>query len=393
MKIWDVEPKGALSRAGGSYKIDIEPEAQITKGSVTGPQARRMDIMADKIRVGIIGLGRAGWGMHCKEIDRFKDFFTITGCFDVLPERMAKMSERYPSCRSHASAEEFYAAADIDLVAVAMRSPEHVAAAIAALEAGKYVFLEKPLALSNDEVLELKAAAEKHPGKLFCRHNRRLEAAYLHVREIIASGKLGEIFEIKLCRHSYQRRNDWQSLKSCGGGQLNNWGPHLIDHALQFLESPVESVWCDMKLVAASGDAEDHFKAIIRGENGRIIDVEVSGGVALASPVYAVYGKLGTLIAHNEKEFKLKYLDVAKCSAPPQATDDTPPAEGGFGSADGLVWIEESIPVAPSSGDSVSDLYKYIYLNIREGQPFPVKNEEAFEVVRVTEMLRKSSKF
>lgn len=349
--------------------------------------------MADKIRVGIIGLGRAGWGMHTNEIDRFKDMFEITGCFDILPERMAKMAERYPGCKNYGSAQGLYAAKDVDLIAVAIRSPEHVAAAIEALTAGKYVFLEKPLALNYAEVLELKAVSEKHPGKLFCRHNRRLEAAFLHVREIIASGKLGEVFEIKLCRHSYQRRNDWQSLKSCGGGQLNNWGPHLIDHALQFLESPVESVWGDLKLVAASGDAEDHFKAVIRGANGRIVDVEVSGGVAIGSPVYAVYGKRGTLVAYNEKEFKLKYLDVAKCDPPPVATGETPPLEGGFGRADGLVWIEETIPVAPSSGDCVSDLYKYVYLAIREGKPFPVKNEEAFEVVRVTEMIRNSSKF
>ena len=349
--------------------------------------------MADKIRVGIIGLGRAGWGMHTNEIDRFKEMFEITGCFDVLPERMAKMAERYPGCKSHDSAQELYTATDVDLIAVAIRSPEHVAAAVEALATGKYVLIEKPLALNYAEVLTLKAAAEKHPGKLFCRHNRRLEAAFLHVREIIASGKLGEIFDIKLCRHNYQRRNDWQSLKGCGGGQLNNWGPHLIDHALQFLECPVESVWGDMKLVAASGDAEDHFKAVIRGTNGRIIDVEVSGGVAIPSPVYAVYGKRGTLVAYNEKELKLKYLDVAKCSPPPVATGDTPPMAGGFGCADGLAWIEETVPVAPSSGDTVSDLYKYIYLAIREGRPFPVKNDEAFEVVRVTEMIRKNSKF
>ena len=111
----------------------------------------------------------------------------------------------------------------------------------------------------------------------------------------------------------------------------------------------MESVWGDLKLVAASGDAEDHFKAVIRGANGRIVDVEVSGGVAIGSPVYAVYGKRGTLVAYNEKEFKLKYLDVAKCDPPPVATGETPPLEGGFGRADGLVWIEETI-LSPELG-------------------------------------------
>ena len=45
-------------------------------------------------------------------------------------------------------------------------------------------------------------------------------------------------------------------LIDCGGGQLNNWGPHIIDHALQFLDYKVAEVWSDLKRVAAVGDAE-----------------------------------------------------------------------------------------------------------------------------------------
>ena len=344
--------------------------------------------MKEKIRVGILGLGRAGWKMHVPELEQFPDMFEITACCDVIPERMARLAERCPGCRGYDSWEGLFHAPEVDLVSVAVRSPQHVEAATQALEAGKYVLIEKPLGLNYAEILNLKAASEKHPGKLFCRHNRRFESAFQHVREIIASGKLGNVYEIKLCRHGYGRRNDWQSLTSCGGGQLNNWGPHLIDHACQFLEAPVESVWGDLKRIAATGDAEDHFKAVIRGTNGRIVDIEVSGGVAIPSPVYAVYGNRGSLVAYDEKELHLKYLDVEKCSPDPVATGATPAQEASYGDNSGLVWIEETIPVAPALAVTPASIYKFIYLAIREGQPFPVTNEEAFENVRVTELIR-----
>ena len=224
-----------------------------------------------------------------------------------------------------------------------------------------------------------------------CRHNRRFEAAFQHISEIIASGKLGEIYMIKLSRHAFQRRFDWQALRSFGGGQLNNWGPHLIDHALQFINAPLKSVWADLRTVNASGDAEDHVKAVLTGENGMVVDIEISGGTALPCPVYAVYGNKGALIAQTEKEFKLKYMDVEKCTPKPQVCADTPAWDAGFSSTKGMEWIEETIACAPASGLCINDIYKFVYATVREGKPFPIKNEEAFEVARVTELIRKAA--
>ena len=104
------------------------------------------------------------------------------------------------------------------------------------------------------------------------------------MQEIIRSGILGDVYEIRLARHGYQRRDDWQTIKEFGGGQLLNWGPHIVDHALRFLESPVATQFSDLKFIAAVGDAEDHLKIVLKGENGRFVDMEISGGVALGAP-------------------------------------------------------------------------------------------------------------
>ena len=344
-----------------------------------------------KIRVGIWGLGRAGLDMHCPELASHSDKFKIVAGCDVLQERLDELKRKYPGAKGYLNAEEFLADPSIDLIAVATPSVYHVDYDIRALEAGKYVFAEKPVALTAAGLKKLEKAAKKYPGKLFCRQNRRFESAFNHVREIIGSGILGEVYEIKLCRHGYNFRDAWQTLQKNGGGQLNNWGPHLIDHALQLMEAPVKDVWSDLKQIAARGDCEDHLKAVFRGENGRVIDVEISGGVAIGSPYYAVYGTRGALICEDEKEIKLKYLKPDFKWPDTPARDETPSRTAPWFAANQPDFIQETIKVNPANGATMNDIYGHIYNTIRKGIAFPVKPEEAFEVVRWTEQIKKQN--
>ena len=343
------------------------------------------------LRVGVWGLGRAGHTMHLKELANFpENYLAVAGC-DKDPERRREAREAFPALRIYANAKDLLADPEVDMIAVATRSPDHVRHAIRALEAGKYVVCEKPVAASVREIEKLKVASERFPGKLFIRHNRRFESAFAHVREIIASGKLGFVYEIKLRRHSYQWRNDWQTIRKGMGGQLLNWGPHLIDQALQFLEAPVESLWTDLKLIAACGDAEDHVKLLLRGTNGRIVDVEISGGVPLAENVYCVHGTRGTLISVNEKTIKMRYLRTDKKIPKYTATAENPPLHGGFGNpipADW--WVDEEIPVAPASEDKIGKCYLRIWEAIMGIRPYAVTIDQAIEVVRITERARRT---
>ena len=112
---------------------------------------------------------------------------------------------------------------------------------------------------------------------------------------------------------------------------------------------------------------------------------------ALPCPIYAVYGTRGALTATDEKVLKLRYLDMEKTVPAPEASREIPAMDSKFSYGNNLVWIEEEVPVAPASGATVNDIYKHIYLNIRENVPFPVKNEEAFEVARITAMIRENA--
>ena len=238
---------------------------------------------------------------------------------------------------------------------------------------------------------KLEDAVKKYPGKLFFRHNRRFEACFNHVLEIMHSGILGEVYELKLCRHCYEFRDDWQTLLDCGGAQLNNWGPHLLDQGLRFLESPLKSVWSQLRKIAALGDAEDHLKIILQGENNRIVDIEISGGIALPSPVYAVYGTRGSLVSEDEQDIKLKYLDPRMKIPTTPAHAETPPMNGNFGGSVEPVWIRKTIMTEPANGFNVNVIYQLLYQSIREGKPYPILPEEAFEVVRVAAMVKQQN--
>jgi predicted dehydrogenase len=382
------------------------------------------------IKTGIAGIGRAGWGMHCKELDSRTGSFQITAACDLIPERCESMAQRY-HCKTYTRIEEMVNDPDVELVDIATRSNDHLRHTLLGLEAGKMVFLEKPICLNYSEAQQLAEAAAKHPGKLYIRHNRRFDPDFLQVREIIASGKLGDVYEIRLARHNFQRRDDWQTIRRFGGGQLLNWGPHIVDHALQFLESPVESMFSDLKRIAAAGDAEDHIKIVLRGKNSRLVDLEISGGVALGAPTYQVFGTRGSLILAG-KEIRLRYLDPARPLVEKTASPDTPAEYGEpwhviaarqaamsapaaqpasqqgapvaqqgapgaaparrnvFGPAETLPWLEETLPVRAGSNTVIWDA---LYAAIREGKPFPIRLEESLEVMRVISLARQGSPF
>ncbi|MCP4641885.1 MAG: Gfo/Idh/MocA family oxidoreductase [bacterium] len=339
------------------------------------------------IKVGIVGLGRAGWNMHTSELAGKERMFTIAAGCDTAKDRRDQFTEKYGR-PAYKNIEDLIADDEVELVDIATRSPEHVPHTLLALKAGKDVFLEKPISLSYAEAKKLKPAAAKSKGTLYIRHNRRFEEGFLHIREIIASGILGEVYQIKLGRVGYARRDDWQTLKKCGGGQLLNWGPHIIDHALQFLEGPVESIWGDLKCIAAAGDAEDHVKITVRGKNGRVVDLEISGGASIRVPTYVVWGTKGGLQCDGD-EIKLRYLNPRQKLKPRRAKSSTP-ERNSFGTKETLKWVEKTVKVKPKK---TYDIWVELYKAIREGKPFPITLDEALEVMRVVSTVRKGTGF
>ncbi len=338
------------------------------------------------IGLGIVGLGRAGWGMHCKELEGKEGMFRIVAGCDTAADRRRRLSDKY-HCPTYARVRDLIADENVEMIDIATRSNDHLPHTMLALKSGKDVFLEKPITLTYAQAKRLKSAADRAKGNLYIRHNRRFEASFNHVREIIKTGILGRVYQIKLARTGYRRRDDWQTLLRFGGGQLLNWGPHIIDHALLLMEAPVESVWGDLKRIAACGNAEDHVKIVLTGTNGRVVDIEITSAASTPLPWYIVWGSKGSLTCDG-KTIEMKYLNPRAKLKPRRACPGNP--GGAFGTPEKLPWVEKTLPV---KSRSMYEIWDAMYAAVRKGKKFPITLDQSLNVMRVISAVKKGTKF
>jgi len=346
--------------------------------------------MSNPIKVGVVGLGRIGMDVHNKCLKARPDKFTVVAACDLIEDR-CKEFEKIFGCRTYLNYEDMLKDPEIEVVDIATRSCDHYIHSKMALLAGKSVLVEKPFCQTYEQAKELVRLGSQPAGpRIFVRHNRRFEEGFIKVNKIIDSGILGEVYEIRLARDEYQRRNDWQTIKEFGGGQLLNWGPHIVDHALRFCGGGYVSLFSDIRRVAAVGDAEDHIKLVFKGINGRVVDMEISGGVAAHVPEYLIYGSRGSLIGENNT-LKLKYLDPEVPLQDVKADPATPGSGAAFGNSEELVWKEETIELQKE--DQTAVIWDHFYEAYRNHKPYPIANEQALEVVRVLEEVKYGTEF
>jgi predicted dehydrogenase len=345
------------------------------------------------IRLGVWGLGRIGF-IHCTHFSGQAEMYELVAGCDAEQPKVDKLIDEY-HCAGYRDPEQFLTDPRAELVIIATRSLDHTAHALRALAAGKSVLLEKPIAMNSDDIRQLRAADAEYPGRLFFLHNHRFEPAFEHIQRIIRSGILGAVEQIKMCRHPpFRRRPDWQAILRYGGGQLNNWGSHVIDHALQFIGAPVKDVWSNLKGINTVGDAENHVKIVITGENGIVVDLEISDAVALPGAFCTVYGNRGSLICPDEKQIQLRYIEPGFELPETVASPDSPPLTGGYGNEEEIPWCEETRTVEPAVNmwDHVEvAIARHLYWALREGVPFPVANADALEVGRIIGLVKEQN--
>jgi len=346
------------------------------------------------IKFGVCGLGRIG-AYRCKIFTRNQEHYKLVALCDVDITRVEELKAQLGG-RGYTDFAEFITDPDMELAIIATRNIDHTRHAAEALAAGKTVLLEKPIGVTSEDYQLLREFDAKYPGKLYFCHNHRFEPAFQNTLAILAEGIMGKVHIVKLCKHHpFMRRNDWQMRLDCGGGLLNVWGPHLIDQGLQLLGAPVKEVWGRLRRILTPGDADDHVRIMIEGENGVIVEIEISNVVALPSPYCTIIGDRGTLMyGQGQKEIRLRYLDPQFHWSEAVADPGTPPPGRPMYADENLLWIEETRKVEPDTNmwEYVEiELARHLYAAIRNNVPFPIKNADALEVLRITEIVRKQN--
>ncbi len=335
------------------------------------------------IKIGVIGLGRAGYNIHVHRL-RGDDRFQITACTDFIPARMKEMKDEF-GCETFKDVDAMLQGADAEVVVVATFSDTHTAVSKQVMKSGRTAICEKPIADSVADAKSLLATAEKTGQKLLVHHNYRFFPETRYLIELVKSRRIGEVFEVRMRALGFGRRYDWQCMRSHAGGVLNNTCPHFLDIGLQLLDSPVKEIFCDLKQIASFGDVEDHVKVLLRGENGRVYDMEVSSVCKFPEPKWTVLGSHGTLVSDGTTS-KLAFFDPKKAGTYKLLTKPTPDRR--YVTDEKLTWQEAE---EPTRGKSIGDFYDNVYAVLRQGKPLVVAPEEALEVVRVTQECKKKS--
>jgi predicted dehydrogenase len=342
------------------------------------------------IRLGAWGLGRIG-SFHAKHFAAETDMYEVVAGCDLEEPKVEGFAADY-GCAGYIRAEDLLADPKVELVIIATRSLTHVADALQALAAGKFVLLEKPIAMNCGEIEQLRQADRAYPSRLFFLHNHRFEPAIQQILGITRSGVLGDLIQVNLRRHHiFSRRADWQAYLRYGGGQLNNWGSHVIDHALQFIGGPVQDIWGHLQGVNTIGDAETHVKVVLTGENGVVVDLEISNNVALPGAFCTIYGSRGSLVCEDEKHLRLRYLEPGFEFCEAAASEDSPPLSGGHWADMELPWRDETQTVQPDVNMWVyveTETARHLYRTVREGLPFPIATADALEVSRIIQVIK-----
>ncbi len=351
--------------------------------------------MKKAIKTAVVGLGRSGWGL-CGTMTHknVEGMYEMTAACDIIPERVAEFEEVYKG-RGYDNIDDLLKDPEVELVVIATRSIDHFEHAMKVLKAGKNVVVEKPASINYDLVKELlEYASRPDTPKLYARQNRRFESMFMHVMEKIDSGILGTVSEINIEERSYERRDDWQTLDEFGGGLILNWGPHLVDHAVCLLGAPVEQQFGTMQRMAAGGDREDHFSMHLVGENGRKVNVWISGASALnCGRTFTVYGNRGAMDCLNQK-VKLKYINPEQVLPEVVSSPDTPANKWGkTGTFEAKLkpeWIEEEYEL-PADEHSF-EMWKLIFEDFNGGEAYPITYSQVLDYMKVISNLRDGNK-
>lgn len=187
-----------------------------------------------KIKIGIIGCGAIGT-VHFNAYKKVESVEVVALC-DILPDRLAEKSKEFGVETTYTDFHELLANKEIDAVSVCVPNDMHAPIAIAAFEAGKHVFLEKPMTLNANLARDILKARDK-AGKLLqmgmvWRQTPEAEV----VKEAVDAGRLGEIYQIRvklIRRRGIPGLGGWFTTKErSGGGGLIDIAVHFLDVVL-----------------------------------------------------------------------------------------------------------------------------------------------------------------
>ena len=333
--------------------------------------------------IGIIGCGKIAQVRHIPEYAEHKDA-RLLGFYDINQERAAALAEKYGGT-AYATVEELLANPEIDAVSVCAANFAHAELTIAALNAGKHVLCEKPMAITLAECEAMVEAAKANGKYLMIGHNQRLAKAHAMARKLIVDGLIGDIVTFRTTfGHGGPETwsvdpglNTWFFDKTRAAmGAMADLGIHKTD-LIQFLTGQ-QVIRTTARVTTL--DKKDASGNLISVDDNAICIYEMSGGAfgtMTASWTYygaednstVLYGTKGIMRIYDDPAISIKVIlaDGGKISYDVEAiqTNDNQTKSGVID-----LWMESLVNrKAPEiSGESALAAMRAVFASIESSE-------------------------
>ncbi len=256
----------------------------------------------DRVRIGLIGAGGIA-GAHVAGYRRNPDTVTFAAIADPVAENAEKRRGDDPGVRIYADYHDMIAAGGLDAVDICLPHHLHAEAVIAAADAGLHVLCEKPLCLTLEEADAITAAVERNGVTVMCAHNQLFMPAVAAAKELVSSGALGRVYEVRTTDSFYNdftvESMGWRAhAATAGGGELIDTGYHPL-YLLQHLAggTPVEVGAMLSRHRLDFMEGEDSAQVLVRYDNGVVGHVTTSWAYqpAVGTEKFSLVGEKGSL--------------------------------------------------------------------------------------------------
>ena len=253
--------------------------------------------MNDPIRFGLIGCGRVA-PRHAQSFAELADA-RLVAVADVIESRAQRFAKEYHA-EAYTDYRRLLERRDIDVVNICTPSGMHAHMAIEAMQAGKHVIVEKPMAMNLRDADRMIATEQATGVKLCVILQNRYNPPMQDLRRVVDEGKLGRLLlgnaTVRWFRPQEYYEDGWHGTYALDGGALMNQSIHHID-ALQWLMGDVESVFAYTATLAHKMEAEDVGVVAVRFKSGALGSIE---GSTLTYPEnlegsVAIFGERGSV--------------------------------------------------------------------------------------------------
>lgn len=248
------------------------------------------------MKIALIGYGGMGAKFHCKYISCVEEL-ELAGVYDISEER--KEAARNAGFYVYDSLEEVLQDDTVELITVAIPNDVHASVCIQAMNAGKHVICEKPVAMNSKELQDMIDAANRNNVLFTVHQNRRWDKDYRTIKQIYDEGTLGKVFRIESRYHGSRGiPGDWRNQKVHGGGMMLDWGVHLLDQIMQMIPQKLESIYANLTYVT-NEECDDGFTVTLKFEGDLVVEVQVGTSNFISLPRWYMLGENGSAIIHD----------------------------------------------------------------------------------------------